>query len=171
MSYRPHIQAQYQIAEPGKITTGLAVDIEDQPAGRATVLFEPGEIEPWVISACNQLANHQIVHGLWRQRWTHDDRMRRPGKGLSLNLSRWERVPGHLLPDGHAVWVIEEAGSCVWLVNEDGVTQRLVNDMNDLLFRFVGDGLWLQIWFRRHIRLAQAAAPLPIAPASPLVMA
>jgi hypothetical protein len=91
--------------------------------------------------------------------------MRRPAQGLGFAVSRWERVPGRMLPSGHAVYGVEEDGSGIWLVDEDECSQRVQNDMNDLLFRLAGDGLWIQCWLRN----TRTHIPRP-APTSPLVM-
>lgn len=81
-------------------------------------------------------------------------------------MSRFERVPGRLLPGRHVVYGVEDDGSCIWLVDEDECTQRIQNDMNDFLFRLAGDGLWIQCWLRR----LRAPAQSNLTPAAPLLM-
>lgn len=88
-----------------------------------------------------------------------------------LAVSRWERVPGHMLPSGRVVVGVEEDGSIVWLVDEDECTRQAQNDMNDLLLRLVGDGLWIQCWFGRRPLAAASPAPLLSAPGQPLPVA
>ncbi|WP_141307206.1 hypothetical protein [Streptomyces spinoverrucosus] len=97
---------------------------------------------------------------------------RRSAQGLMLAVSRWERVPGCMLPSGRVVVGVEEDGSIVWLVDEDECTRQAQNNMNDLLLRLVGDGLWIQCWFgRRPLPAVASPAPLLTAPGAPLVLA
>ncbi len=89
-----------------------------------------------------------------------------------LAVSRWERVPGHMMPSGRVVVGVEEDGSIVWLVDEDECTRQAQNDMNDLLLRLVGDGLWIQCWFgRRPPPPLASPAPLLTVPGAPLTLA
>jgi hypothetical protein len=149
---------RYRLAEQGEIPDGRTVDVKDRPGGQAEILLDPGNSGPRLPVGITLLCSHQIVHGLWRQRWTHDDRMRGPAQGLRVAVSRWERIPGHKLPAGLAVYGVEEDGSCIWLVDEDECSMQLQNDMNDMLLRLAGDGLWIQVWLKHH-RAAIAAGP------------
>lgn len=168
MSYKPHKGLRYQLARPGQIRGGRTADIGDLPGGLATILLAPTDCDARLPAQFTRLAGHQIVHGLWRQRWTDDGRASRPARGLCLAVSRWERVPGDWLPSGHIVYGVEEQGSVIWLIDEDACTQQLANDMNDLLLRLVGDGLWVQSWFGHRPALpAEDLTPL----LAPLVLA
>lgn len=167
MSYEPHIQVCYRTEGPGSMRGGCTVDIADRPGGQSTILLASSDCNRLVPQQITALSSHQIVNGQWRQRWTEDGRMRRPAQGLGLAVSRWERVPGRLLPSGHVVYGLEDDGSCIWLVDEDECTQRIQNDMNDLLFRLAGDGLWIQCWLRN----THAPSVISAAPAAPLLMA
>ncbi|MFD9445474.1 hypothetical protein ACFWBR_42485 [Streptomyces sp. NPDC060006] len=166
MPYTQHIQVRYETVNAGRIRGPRSVDISDRPGGRSSILLASSECRRRVADQLTGLSGHQIVHGSWRQRWTDDGRMRRPAQGLGLAVSRWERVPGRVLPSGHAVVGVEEDGMCVWLIDEDDCTQRIQNDMNDLLFRLAGDGLWIQCWLRN----TRAHSPISAAPAAPLVL-
>jgi hypothetical protein len=172
MSYTPHIQVLYRLAADGELRDGRTVDIDDRPGGRAAVLLDRHECSGRVPREMTQVASHQTVSGGWRQRWTHDGRMRRTAEGLGLALSRLELVPGHMMPKGRVAMVTETKGSCVWLVDEDECTKRLQNDMNDLLLRAAGDGLWIQVWFGHHPRLSvPGPGRLVTPPAAPLILA
>jgi hypothetical protein len=172
MSYTPHIRIQYRLATRGEIPDGRAVDIRDEPGGQAAVLLAPAECDIRVPAQITVLSSHQIVHGSWRQRWTDDGRMRRAAQGLGVAVSRWERVPRRMLPSGHAVYAVEDDGSCVWLIDEDDCTHQLQNEMNDLLLRLAGDGLWIQCWLQQRPPLADpGSAPLLAPPARPLAPA
>ncbi|OSZ56284.1 hypothetical protein OQI_33865 [Streptomyces pharetrae CZA14] len=169
MSYKPHIQVRYQIDTDCQIPAGRTVVVRDQPGSRSVILLAPGHASEQLAQQITRLSGHQIVHGSWRQRWTTDGRMQRPAQGLGLAVSRWERVPGDMLPAGRIVLGVEHDGSCVWLIDEDECSRQLQNDMNDLLYRLAGDGLWLQVWFRRRPQLAGPGRyPLHAPPAAPL---
>lgn len=159
MSYEPHIEVRYRLAEQGEIPVGRTVDVRDRPGEQAEILLDPDHSGPHLPVGITLLSSHHIVHGLWRQRWTTDDRMRGPARGLRVAVSRWERIPGHRLPAGLAVYGVEEDGSCVWLVDEDECTMQLQNDMNDMLLRLAGDGLWIQVWLKHH---PAAGTPGPV---------
>lgn len=168
MSYTPHIQVRYRLARKGEIPDGRTVDIREQPGSQSAIVFAPGHSSRRLVDGITRLSSHQIVHGTWRQRWTDGGRMRCPAEGLMVAVSRWERVPGRLLPSGRFVVGVEEDGSCVWLVDEDECTQQAQNAMNDLLLRLAGDGLWVQCWlYRRPMRAPAGPAPLLITPAGP----
>lgn len=152
----------YRLAAVGEIPDGRAVDIQDRPGGQAEVLLHPDHTEEPLCEQFTTLAGHYVAHGVWRQRWTNDGRMARPAQGLMLAVSRWETVPSGWMPSGRLALPIEDDGSCVWLIDERYCTEELRNDMNDLLLRLAGDGLWIQMWLRRR--------PIPAAPApDPLV--
>lgn len=172
MSYTPHIQVRYRLARRGEIPDGRTVEIKEQPGSQSAIVFAPGHSSRRLVDGITQLSSHQIVHGTWRQRWTADGRMQRPAQGLMVAVSRWERVPGRLLPSGRVVAGVEEDGSCVWLVDEDECTQQAQNAMNDLLLRLAGDGLWVQCWFNRQPQSAAASPASPLtAPVGPYALA
>jgi len=172
LSYTPHIQMLYRIAEPGEITNGRLIQIGDVEGGRVDVLMERGHSGARLLVQMNQVWTHLIVDGPWRQRWTQDGRMDHPAQGLGLFMSRWERVPRHKLPDGHAVWAVERDGSCLWLVEDDECTRELQTDVNDLFLRLAGDGLWIQAWLnRRTAPPARYGSPHLSPPAAPLIPA
>jgi hypothetical protein len=172
MSYRPHIHVRYRIATRGEIPGDRTADIRDLPGSRAEVLFAPGHIKPRLVAGITRLANHQVVHGSWRQRWTGSSQAAGEAQGFLRGVSRWERIPGRLLPSGRAVVCVEEDGSCVMLVDEDTCTPQLQNAVNDLHLRLAGDGFWIQVWFdRRPLPSALAPAPPLTTPRAPLIAA
>ncbi|MGW3417017.1 hypothetical protein [Streptomyces phaeochromogenes] len=73
--------------------------------------------------------------------------MKRPPQGLGVAVSRWEAVPPRMMPRGHIAFGLSRGGSCIWLIDERYCTKQLQDDMNDLLLRLAGDGLWVQVWF------------------------
>ncbi|WP_432158889.1 hypothetical protein [Streptomyces sp. bgisy153] len=160
------------MAEDGEIPDGRTTDIRDSPGGQAEVLLHPDHAEKRLCTEFTQVTSHLVAHGVWRQRWTNDGRMRRAPQGLMLAVSRWERVPARLMPRGHRMVTIEDEGSCVFLINEDSCTRQLQYDMNDLLLRLVGDGLWIQCWLRHRPAPLAAQLPAPPPPATvPLLTA
>ena len=171
MSYKPYIEVQYQIAARDELPEGRVVDLQDRLGGQAAVLLDSDHCSDRLATAITRLSGHQVVHGIWRQRWTDDGRMNDPAQGLMVAVSRWERVPGHMLPDGRVVVCIEEEGSSVWLVDEDECTMRAQTEMNELLLRLAGDGLWVQHWIRRRPLPADSRpAPQLTAPGKPLTL-
>lgn len=169
--YVPQIRVEYRVAAQDELPNGRSVDITDRAGGQSEILMSPRHTSRRLSSEITALSGHQIVHGAWRQRWTSGSRMNAPAQGLGLAVSRWERVPTRLLPTGRTVAGVEQAGMCVWLIDEDECDQRAANDMNDLLLRLAGDGLWLQVWFRRRPSAA-GAGPVPLlAPLSPTALA
>lgn len=172
MSYRQRIKMQYRIAVPGELLAGRTFDIQEEPEGKVAVLLDGDHHSPRLARDITQLSRHQTVHGFWRQSWSEGGRMERPAEGLMMAVSRWERVPGRMLPSGRVVVVIEEDGHSVWLIDEDECTRRGQNDANDQLLRLAGDGLWLQYWFgRRRAPATARPAPLLTAPDTPLILA
>ncbi|WP_200302294.1 hypothetical protein [Streptomyces adelaidensis] len=161
MSDTPRKEALYRLALPGELPEGRTVDIRDQPGGRIEFILHPDHTEQPLCDQFARVTNHCVVHGLWRQRWTDDGRMKRPAQGLRLALLRWETVPAEMMPSGRLVVPVEDDGWCVHLIDEQYCTRQLQGDMNDLMLRIAGDGLWVQVWFRRR-PLPSAAAPDPL---------
>ena len=172
MSYRRHIQVHYRIAAPGELPDGRIADIQDLPDSQAEVLFAPGHSSQRLVAGITRLASHQVVHGSWRQSWAGSNQARHPAQGLMMAVSRWERIPGRMLPSGRVIVGVEEDGSCVMLVDEDACTPQLQNAVNDLHLRLAGDGFWIQCWFD-HWPLPTPTSPTPFltAPQAPLVAA
>lgn len=163
----PRIRVHYRIAKTGEIPDGKAVHIDERPGRQADILIDPlhtpGTMLPAVFT---RLCSHLIVHGSWRQRWTDDDRMRRPAQGLGLAVSRWEAVPARRLPRGQIVFGLSQGGSCIWLIDDRFCTEQLVDDMNNLLLRLAGDGLWIQVWFSAWPPRAALPPRLPVSPSA-----
>jgi hypothetical protein len=165
MSHTPRIQVHYRVATSGEIRNGRTVDIRDTPDGQAVILLHPGETREPMPAQFTQLSSHHIVHGIWRQRWTDEERMTSPAQGLRVGISRWETAPSAMMPAEQIVVPVEHDRSCVWVIDEAYCTPRLLGDMNDLLLRLAGDGLWIQCWFPRRPRTALGALT-PLAPSA-----
>ncbi|MDX2566046.1 hypothetical protein PV413_23910 [Streptomyces scabiei] len=177
MSYTPQQQhALYRLAKPGELDEGRLADIRDQPGqsgepGRIEFILHPDHAEEPLLDQFTRVTNHCVVHGLWRQRWTDDGRMARPAQGLRLCVLRWETVPADLMPSGRAVMPTEDHGWCIHLVSDRYCTSQLRDAMNDLLLRLGGDGLWVQVWFkRRPFPPVPAPDPLLAAPTLPMAL-
>jgi hypothetical protein len=69
-----------------------------------------------------------------------------PAQGFDVAMCRWEIVPAAAMPSDRVVVPLEEAGTCLWLIREGYVTRALRDEMNRMLQRTVGDGLWVQRW-------------------------
>lgn len=162
MSYTPHMQVQYRIAEAGEISEGRTVELKDGPDGQVLILLAAGEVNRRVPVQISRLSTHQVVHGTWRERRTCTGPLARP-QDLGLAVCRWETVPGRLLPKGRDVVGIEEDGMCTWVVDGNACTARLRDEMNALFQRLAEQGVWLQVWLRH--RSTSQPAPLRTAPA------
>lgn len=130
-----------RVRQPGQL-----IRLDDSPGGQADVYFHPLHIRAEVVQQLNQLGLHQIGHGLWRQRWAGSDRVNQAAEGLKVAESRWEIVPSREMPKRRHVVPIEEDGICVWHVKAGYCTSALVDEMNRIWERVVGDGLWVQYW-------------------------
>ncbi|MFD9107180.1 hypothetical protein [Streptomyces bottropensis] len=170
MSYKPRKRVSYRLAAAGEIPDGRAIDIEDRP-GEIEFVLHPDHAEEALCEQFARVTRHCVVHGLWRQRWTDDGRMTCPPQGLRLAVLRWERIPPDMMPAGRLIVPVEDDGWCVHLVDEDHCTRQLQNEMNDLLLRLAGDGLWIQLWFRRRPFPPESAPdPLLAPPALPMAL-
>ncbi len=141
-----HESAVYHLDLSGRIPPGRLVSVEEQPGGLADIYMHPLHVRQPLLWELNWLTRHQVGYGLWRQKWDHSGRTRQPAQGLSVAASSWEIVPSAELPKGCHVFPLEEDGSCVWLIRSGYCTATFVNEMNRLLDRIAGDGLWLQDW-------------------------
>jgi hypothetical protein len=142
--------AVYHLARAGQMPPGRLVHPEDRPGGQADIYLDPLHIRPTLVRELNWLSRHQVGNGLWRQHdWTHDGRMQEPAQDLGVAFSRWEIVPGAVMPRGHAVIPVEERARCIWLIREGECTAEMRDAMNEMLGRVAGDGLWRQSWYDR----------------------
>lgn len=172
MSDTPRKQALYRLAAPGEIPKGRAIRVKDRPGGQIEFLLSPDHTEQPLCDEFDRATKHSVVHGLWRQRWTEDGRLTRPAQGLRLAVLRWEAVPPDMMPTGRLLVTVEDEGWCVHLVDERYCTRQLQGEINDLLLRLAGDGLWVQAWLRRR-PFPSAAAPDPLLapPVIPMALA
>lgn len=130
-----------EVRQPGRL-----IRIDDSPGGHSDVFFHPLHIRAELVQQLNQLGLHQVGHGLWRQRWKGHGRVNQPVEGLKVAESRWEIVPAREMPRRRHVVPIEEDGICTWHIKAGYCTGALASEMNRMLERIVGDGLWLQPW-------------------------
>lgn len=145
-----HTTAQYQIARLGQLPPGRVVDVADQPGGQARILLHPLHASHRLADELTYIHHHLVGHGLWQQRWTDGARMSRPPQGLGIAVARWEIVPARAMPSGRLCMPVEEKDSCTWLLHEGHCTRALRDQMNQMLERVVGDGLWVQCWLPRQ---------------------
>jgi hypothetical protein len=141
-----HASAVYHLGFSGRIPSGRLIYAEDHEGGVADVYLQSQHAREQLVWELNWVTRHQVGYGLWRQRWTHEGRMTQPAERLGVAVSRWEFVPARQMPRGRSVFPIEEDGSCVWLIRSGCCTPALLDEMNELLERIAGDGLWLQAW-------------------------
>lgn len=125
---------------------GRLIRIDDIPGGHSNVYFHPLHIRAQLVHELNQLGLHQVGHGLWRQRWVAPGRVDQPVEGFDLAESNWEIVPAGEMPRRRCIVPIEEDGRCTWHIKAGTCTAELAAEMNSMLERIVGDGLWRQPW-------------------------
>lgn len=151
----------YHLDAFGRRQPGRLIRIDDIPGGHSNVYFHPLHIRAQLVHELNQLGLHQVGHGLWRQRWIGPDRVDQPSQGFDLAESRWEIVPAREMPRRRCIVPIEEDGRCIWHIKAGYCTAELAAEMNSMLERIVGDGLWRQPWDEeQHISELRAAQNL-----------
>ena len=136
----------YRLDTWGVRQPGRLIRIDDIPGGHSNVYFHPLHIRAQLVDELNRLGLHQVGHGLWRQRWIGPDRVDQPSQGFDLAESRWEIVPAREMPQRRCIVPIEEDGRCIWHIKAGYCTADLAAEMNQMLERIVGDGLWRQTW-------------------------
>lgn len=136
----------YHLDFSGVRQPGRLIRIDDSPDGQSDVYFHPLHIRAPLVHQLNQLGLHQVGHGLWRQRWIAPGSVNQPVEGLRVAESRWDIVPSREMPKRRHVVPIEEDGRCIWHIKAGYCTAALADEMNQMLERIVGDGLWLQSW-------------------------
>lgn len=144
--YQPHLQLAFRIADPHEFPDDRTVHVKELSEGRLEFLLRVGHAWPSVAEQATLYGAHDVVHGEWRQDWAHSERFERPALGRLLGTFRWEGVPPDEMPDGHAYCNLTYVTGSVGLVRSDATTHRLRNDMNDVLLRAAGDGLWNHHW-------------------------
>lgn len=153
--------AVYHLDVVGHIAPGRLIRVDDWEGGQSDIYLHPLHVREALVHELNSLSLHQIGHGLWRQRWTDDGRMSDPVEGLGYNVSRWEFVSADQMPKALCAFPIDEDGSCIWQIKAGYCTTDLLDEMNAMLERIAGDGLWLQAWHEEQ--------QVPILPAAPLL--
>ena len=153
--------AVYHIGLRDRVPPGRLVHVEDHPGGWADIYLHALHVRNPLVWQINWKTRHQVGYGLWRQRWTDDGRMEQPAQGLGIAISAWEIVPARKMPSGYYVFPVEQAGSCIWLIRAGFCTAALVDEMNMMLDRIAGDGLWLQGWYERP-RESAVPSPMPL---------
>lgn len=154
----------YHLDTLGVRQPGRLIRIDDSPGGNSDVYFHPLHIRAQLVTELNQLGLHQVGHGLWRQRWIAPDRVDQPVEGFDLAESRWEIVPAREMPRRRCIVPIEEDGRCIWHIKAGYCTAALAAEMNQMLERIVGDGLWCQSWPEEQ-QLTEAWRAPSLAPA------
>jgi len=161
----------YHIAEPGQIPPGRLTYVEDHEGGYADIYLHRFHTRGSLCWDLNWVLRHQVGYGLWQQNWTHEGRMQEPTQGLELAVSRWELVPARAMPRDRTVFPTESHGSAIWLIRDDVCTVALRDEMNIMLDRIAGDGLWHQAWYEHQEHsglptagpfLAPPAVPVPV---------
>lgn len=147
----------------GRIPPGRLVYAEEGEGGVVDNYFHPLHIREALVWEMNWLLRQQVGMGLWRPRGHAEGRMQRPAEGRNVCASRWEFVSPNRMPKGLHVFPLEQLKNNVWLIRAGSCSQALYNEMNQLLLRIAGDGLWEQVWDQgpeeRHGSAIPALAP------------
>lgn len=170
MPIEEHPSAVYHLAGPGQIKPGRLVYVDDREDSTSDIYLHHLHVRSDLVWELNWLTRHQVGDGLWRQRWTNPGRMQEPPEGLGIAVSRWEIVPKSDMPRGRTVFPAEQDGSCIWKIRSGCCTGEMRDEMNRMLERIAGDGLWLQSWYERGGRSGLRTAPDPLlaSPTMPL---
>ncbi|HZF92098.1 hypothetical protein [Streptomyces sp.] len=152
--------AVYHLDFSGRIPSGQLIHVEDHPGEVAEIYLHRLHVRSPLLWQINWLTRQQVGYGLWRQRWTEDGRMCAPAEGLGVAVSRWDIVPASEMPSDCYVFPVEDDGSCVWLIRVGYCTVELQSEMNRMLERIAGDGLWLQDWYG-DVRTTALTLPAP----------
>jgi hypothetical protein len=162
MPNEQHPSAVYHLGESSQIPSGRLVHVEDRDGATADIFLHRLHARRQLVREFNWLTRHQVGDGLWRQRWTDEGRMQQPIEGLGIAESRWEIVPALEMPRDRTVFPTEEDGVCVWNIRSGYCTGALRNEMNGMLERIAGDGLWLQAWYEHKTWPGIALSPTPL---------
>lgn len=136
----------YHLDFGGHIPPGRLVHPVETPDGTVEVYFHPLHIREPLVWELNWVTQHCVGFEYWRQRWTYDGRMHEAPEGLAIAESAWEIVPARKMPEGRYVFQFELKGSSFWKIRSGYCTESLRREMNLMLARIAGDGLWEQVW-------------------------
>lgn len=139
-------EVRYELAPDSQLAAEVVCAIHES-AGWAIVRIRHGHATVALCESLNTM--HELIHkhGYWIQDWDESsDRSSSPAQGLAIAEARWVSVPSPSLPEGVICLPAERAGSFTWFIREGHASPRLIEEMNGLLRRVVGDGLWRQRW-------------------------
>ncbi|MFC8365574.1 hypothetical protein ACFUIY_37600 [Streptomyces griseorubiginosus] len=136
----------YHLDWAGRIPKGQVIHVDDRPGGQADVYFHPLHVREPLLWELNSLSHNHVGFGYWRQRWTHEGRVQEEAEHLGVAVSAWKIVSPDEMPDDRHIFFIENKGTCLWLVRSGYCTVTVQNQMNAMLLRAAGDGLWEQSW-------------------------
>jgi hypothetical protein len=157
----------YHLDFAGRIPKGQVIHVEERPGGQADVYLHPLHVREPLVWELNWLSLNHVSYGYWRQRWTGEGQVQEDAENLGVAVSAWKIVPRSEMPDDRHIFFVENKGTCVWLARSGSCTVTVQNEMNNMLLRAAGDGLWEQSWNDgQDIPRARPCVPLV---ASPLV--
>lgn len=162
MPNEEHPSAVYRLAGTDLIPPGRLVYVDDRDDATSDIYLHRLHARSELVRELNWLTRHQVGDGLWRQRWTTEGRMQQPAEGRGIAVSRWEIVPAAAMPQDRTAFPTEEDGACIWNIRSGKCTAQLRDEMNRMLERIAGDGLWIQSWYERIESPERQATPTPL---------
>ncbi|MFE3657305.1 hypothetical protein [Streptomyces sp. NPDC059165] len=139
-------EIRYELAAERELPEGRLVHVTET-AGLAVVqLHERHVHDPRLAEQLTEFSRPIHEYGRWAQDWTEGadpHRTEKPAEG-SLARAWWEFWPAHEMPDGDACRPFERPGEMFWAIREGAISDELLAEMNGVLQRVVGDGLWKQ---------------------------
>ncbi|MFF3398291.1 hypothetical protein ACFYW6_07230 [Streptomyces sp. NPDC002659] len=137
---------RYENATDDELPDGSHIDIQEA-SGLAIVRLRKGYASPLLCTQLTEMSRPMHECARWVQDWDGTpDRAHQPVEGRHIASARWELRPPTDLPDGLACIPIERPGEIVWFIRVGEARPELVDEMNRILERIVGDGLWRQRW-------------------------
>lgn len=136
----------YHLDFAGRIPKGQVIHVDDRPGGQADVYFHPLHVRESLVWELNWLSLNHVGLGYWRQRSTHEGQVHEGAQNLGIAESAWKIVPRSEMPDDRHIFFAELKGTCLWLVRSGYCTVTVQDEMNAMLLRAAGDGLWEQSW-------------------------
>jgi len=159
----------YHPAQPGQITPGQLVAVDDTHVDHISWYLHPDHCDERLYQDLNRVLGHNIGHRIWVG-WSQEELIRLPVDGYRRAAVRWEIVPAAKMPKRRNLVVLEEEGNQIWLIREHYVTPELRDEVNVHLGR-IDRGLWVQHWpfgLQRRARTASnARGPVVAAPRLP----
>jgi hypothetical protein len=136
-------QSIYKLVD--SLPHGRSIWVDEEP-GRADVHILRGEATQAFCTRMTEMHEHILSEAFWVQVWEEGAlRVGAPPQRLGFAHATWE-IDDENNTVGELAVPLERAGRFVWMIRAGHVKPTAVAEMNQLLLRIVGDGLWQQRW-------------------------